>query len=190
VQLDVSAVHVEQCSRCLGCFARATDFSELLDREEAGEHAALRRFVPVAEGRELPRQNLLAIVRCPHCEREMDRVRFAQRASLIVDVCATHGIWLDAGELAAVLEFVKQRSVGEVVPDQAEREDEAKWNRISAMQAEEQRIVDFHTSRAAGAGGGMFQPGGDASTAKVVAATALGGPWLGLFVALRGRFWR
>jgi Zn-finger nucleic acid-binding protein len=183
VQLDVSAVHVEQCSRCLGCFARAGDFSELLDREEAGQDTALRRFVPVAEGRELPRQTVLPIVRCPHCGREMDRVRFAQRASLIVDVCPPHGIWLDAGELVAVLEFVKQRSKGEVAPGPAEREDEERWNRISTLRALEERVVDLHASRAEGMMGG----GSDHSAAKVLAATAVGGPWLGLFMALRGK---
>jgi Zn-finger nucleic acid-binding protein len=184
VQLDVSAVHVEQCSRCLGCFARAGDFSELLDREEAGHDAALRRFVPVAAGRELPRQTVLPIVHCPHCRREMDRVRFAQRASLIVDVCPPHGIWLDAGELVAILEFVKQRSQGEVAPGPAEREDEERWNRISSLRALEERVVDLHASRAEEMVG---RAGGEGVSAKVVAATALGGPWLGLFVALRGK---
>jgi len=183
VQLDVSAVHVEQCSRCLGCFARAGDFSELLDREEAGKEAALRSFVPVAQGRELPRQTLLGTVKCPHCEREMDRVRFAQRASLIVDVCPPHGIWLDAGELVAILEFVKQRSEGDVVPGPAEREDEEKWNRISSLRALEERVVDVHMSRAES----MVGRGSDLVNARVIAATAVGGPWLGLFVALKGR---
>ncbi len=183
VQLDVTAVHVEQCSRCLGCFARAADFSELLDREEAGQGMALRSFVPVGEGRELPRQTLLAPVRCPHCPREMDRVRFAQRASLIVDVCSTHGIWLDAGELVAVLDFVKQRSSGSVAPGQAELEDEERWSRISLLRATEERVVDMHASRAEG----MMNKGGDHTSAKVIAATAVGGPWLGLFVALRSK---
>lgn len=138
VQLDISSVHVEQCSRCLGCFARTADFSELLERELEGEDRALRRFVPVAGGRELPRQTLLSPVACPHCEKEMDRARFAQRASIIVDVCPVHGIWLDAGELIAVLDFVKQRRAGDVAPGPIEREDEEKWNRISALRAEEE----------------------------------------------------
>jgi Zn-finger nucleic acid-binding protein len=183
VQLDVTAVHVEQCSRCLGCFARTGDFSELLAREEAGGEMALRRFVPVAAGRELPRQTLLAPVKCPHCRREMDRVRFAQRASLIVDVCPAHGMWLDAGELVAVLEFIKHRSEGEVAPGQAELEDEAKWNRISVLRAEEERVVDRYASRAENMMGG----GSQGVSAGAIAAAAVGGPWLGLFVALRGK---
>ena len=183
VRLDATTVHVEQCSRCLGCFARTTDFSELLDREDAGQGAALRAFIPVATGRELPRQALLATVNCPHCRREMDRVRFAQRASLIVDVCSTHGIWLDAGELVAVLDFISQRRTGSIVPGAAEREDEERWSRISALRAEEERLVDLHAARAED----LMSNGIDPLAPKVLAATALGGPWLGLFVALKGK---
>jgi Zn-finger nucleic acid-binding protein len=179
VQLDVTAVHVEQCSRCLGCFARTADFSELLEREVAGEAVGLRKFVPLAPGRELPRQTLLAMVSCPHCKREMERVRFADRASLIVDVCAAHGMWLDAGELVAVLNFVKQRADGQVVPGPEERAEEAKWDRMDVLRAREEREVDARASRAERMMGGDL--GG------VVAATAVGGPWLGLFVALRKR---
>jgi Zn-finger nucleic acid-binding protein len=109
----------------------------------------------------------------------MDRVRFADRASLIVDVCKPHGIWLDAGELVAVLDFVKQRAEGKVIPGPEELAEEAKWDRIDTLRYRAEREVDAHASRAerlAKGGGGL---GG------VVAATAIGGPWLGLFVALR-----
>jgi Zn-finger nucleic acid-binding protein len=178
VQLDVSEVHVEQCSRCLGCFARTADFSELLEREVAGDAVGLRRFVPLARGRELPRQTLLALVSCPHCNRQMDRVRFADRASLIVDVCAKHGIWLDAGELVAVLDFVKQRAEGKVAPDPVEVAEEANEERFDVLRSRARREVDAHVSRAEELSKGS-------NLAPVIAATAVGGPWLGLFVALR-----
>jgi Zn-finger nucleic acid-binding protein len=181
VQLDVTAVHVEQCSRCLGCFVRTEDYSELVAREEAGGADGLRRFVPVGPGRELPRQALLVMVHCPYCKKEMERIRFADRASLIVDICSAHGIWLDAGELAGLLDFVKERSTkGFVEPGPIERTEEETWNRISAMRATEALTVELHASRAE-----RLSQGG--TVGGVVAATAVGGPWLGLFVALRNR---
>jgi Zn-finger nucleic acid-binding protein len=170
-------VHVEQCARCLGCFVRAEDFSELVRQEESGHHVDLH----VAQtGRELPRQILLAPVRCPHCPREMDRARFAQRAELVVDVCATHGIWLDAGELPMVLAFVKERIEGHAVSSAAEREEQIQWDRVDRLRAQEASIVEANTQRAIAASNR------GSSTATIVAATAIAGPWAGLFFALRG----
>jgi Zn-finger nucleic acid-binding protein len=175
-RVEIDAVHVEQCARCLGCFVRTEDFSELLQQEERGQRVDLR-FAPTA-GRELPRQTLLAPVRCPHCPREMDRARFAQRAEIVVDVCAAHGLWLDAGELPAILTFVKDRVEGHATLSAAEREEQAQWDRIDRLRAEEARVVDYHTSRAEDA----RRPG----VGTVVVATAVAGPWAGLFFALRG----
>jgi Zn-finger nucleic acid-binding protein len=147
-ELDVATLHVGQCARCLGSFVRTRDFSELLDRATAGEAVGLRHFVPLAPGKELPQATLLAPAACPRCGREMDRVRFAQRASLVVDVCPTHGMWTDAGELVALVSFVNSRMAGPVAPGEAEREDEAKWNAISAARAAEERMVNLYADLA------------------------------------------
>jgi len=144
----VATVHVEQCASCLGSFVRTQDYSEFLAREEDGEAVGLRHFVPLAPGRELPRQTLLALVRCPHCRKEMERVRFAGRASLLVDVCPAHGIWLDAGELVALVGFVKQRSSGTVPPDPLEEEEERMWAKVRARMATEAAIVEQHVKGA------------------------------------------
>jgi Zn-finger nucleic acid-binding protein len=148
MELDIASVRVEQCARCLGSFVRTRHFSELLDRETAGEAVGLHRFVPLAPGKELPQETLLAPAACPHCGREMDRVRFAQRASLVVDVCPTHGIWTDATELVSVVSFVKNRMTGEVPLGEAELADKEKWDRISARVAEEERVVNELADRA------------------------------------------
>ncbi len=187
MQLDESRVHVEQCSRCLGCFTRTADFSELVSREEAGTNGALKQFVPLAPGRELPRQTLLAPVRCPHCAREMDRARFAQRAAIVIDVCPSHGMWLDAGELVAVLNFVKDRTEGAVPLSQVERVEEEHWRRVGELRAEEERIVSLNATLAESHLRASSEP---SIGFQVAAASALGGPWLGLFVAVRKMLFR
>lgn len=175
-RVELGAVHVEQCARCLGCFVRTEDFGELVERREAGQSFQLS-FVP-PDDRALPRQTLLALVHCPHCPREMDRARFDQRAELVIDICPSHGIWLDAGELSMVLSYVHERSSGHIAPSAAAREENAKWDRIEQSLANEARIVDAHVANAQAQGP---RAGGGA----VVAATVIGGPWVGLFVALR-----
>ncbi len=44
---------------------------------------------------------------CVVCQQMMNRKNFGMLSGVIVDVCATHGTWFDAGELPQVLEFVK-----------------------------------------------------------------------------------
>lgn len=129
------------------------------------------------EGRALPRQALLALVRCPHCPREMDRARFDQRAELVIDICASHGIWLDAGELTMVLGYVRERASGHVPQSAAAREEDDRWNRVEQSLANEARIVDAHLASA--------RPARASGNGAVVAATVIGGPWAGLFVAMR-----
>ncbi|HWZ92680.1 MAG TPA: hypothetical protein VNW92_27630 [Polyangiaceae bacterium] len=44
---------------------------------------------------------------CVVCQQMMNRKNFGGSSGVIVDVCAKHGTWFDAGELPQVLEFVK-----------------------------------------------------------------------------------
>lgn len=46
--------------------------------------------------------------RCPQCTSTMNRLNFAPGTGVIVDVCPTHGYWLDAGELERIVEYVRK----------------------------------------------------------------------------------
>lgn len=49
-------------------------------------------------------------VRCPACGAEMERLRFAAVADVVVDTCGRrHGVWLDAGELRGIARFKERR---------------------------------------------------------------------------------
>ena len=55
----------------------------------------------------------MASVSCPACQREMDRLTFAAVSDIVVDTCAArHGIWLDAGELGALLGVAEPSQAG------------------------------------------------------------------------------
>lgn len=45
---------------------------------------------------------------CPLCIRPMMRQNFARKSGILVDHCAPHGTWFDAGEARAVAEWVAQ----------------------------------------------------------------------------------
>lgn len=74
------------------------------------QREALGRAVPT--GALLLRGNPLAEpVRyrpCPTCDHLMNRKNFGGTSGIVVDVCALHGTFFDAGELPRVLEFVRR----------------------------------------------------------------------------------
>ena len=46
-------------------------------------------------------------LRCPLCNEQMARRNYARRSGVIVDFCATHGLWFDREELRRVVEFIR-----------------------------------------------------------------------------------
>ncbi len=184
--LTEAGVHVEQCARCLGCFVRTLAFSELVSQESTPDVAladtSARRlpaaFMPPSDLTPLPRQARLDEVRCPHCARVMDRVRFANKATIVVDVCPTHGVWLDAGELPRILQHVRRVARGEVTREPAELADDLRWTllvqeKLTSEQRTATRLAS-NTEKETGP-----------SRGAVALGTAIGGPWVGLFLAMR-----
>jgi Zn-finger nucleic acid-binding protein len=93
------------CERCGGQLVSHGLLRALLESREI-----LGSAVPsVADA---PRQNPLeAPVRyrpCPACRQMMNRKNFGSTSGIIVDICASHGSFFDAGELPRVLEFVRR----------------------------------------------------------------------------------
>ncbi|MEO7109983.1 MAG: zf-TFIIB domain-containing protein, partial [Polyangiaceae bacterium] len=63
-------------------------------------------FAPLPD-RAQPAPFMDAGASCSRCRRAMERITFAGRSRVVVDVCASHGMWLDAGELTALCSFMK-----------------------------------------------------------------------------------
>ena len=138
--VEIGAVVVQGCARCRGVFLTAMEWDAILEmtarsrvpapvslapprpvevgaKESADAHpyrgeissAVAERIDEIAP--EIDREPL---VRCPVCAAVAERVEFAFFSRISVDVCKLHGIWLDGGELAAVIERAKQPPI---VPD-------------------------------------------------------------------------
>jgi len=45
---------------------------------------------------------------CPNCSQRMNRVNYAKRSGVILDVCRAHGLWFDQDELRRVLSFIEK----------------------------------------------------------------------------------
>ena len=90
------------CPACGGQFVEQALLRELLERREIYGSAVPRR--PLAPRGELAPVRYLP---CPACEALMNRTHFGGTSGVVVDVCARHGVWFDAGELPRVLAFVE-----------------------------------------------------------------------------------
>jgi Zn-finger nucleic acid-binding protein len=93
------------CERCGGQMVTHGLLRALLEERETLGNA-------VPSGFALARGNpLLKPVRyrsCPACGQMMNRKNFGGTSGIVVDVCAGHGSFFDAGELPRVLEFVRR----------------------------------------------------------------------------------
>ncbi len=106
---DTSTIY--ECSGCGSAWLTPETFTKLVaDREARG--AAVANGA-AAGGLSKPKPIRLAgaatrYVHCPVCDALMNRVNFGDTSGVIVDTCATHGIWFERDELHAILSFVEQ----------------------------------------------------------------------------------
>lgn len=94
---------MDECDGCGGLFLAPA----MMDRVVAARDlsSGLRLALP---SRHAKREAAVKYVRCPVCSKLMNRSAFGRISGVIVDVCKSHGVWFDAGELAAVVHFVEK----------------------------------------------------------------------------------
>jgi Zn-finger nucleic acid-binding protein len=93
------------CRHCGGQFVEHALFRHLIEHAESAGQA-----IPDAPYQRPPPRAALERVHyrpCSACGQMMNRKNFGGASGVIVDVCAKHGTWFDAGELPQVLEFVQ-----------------------------------------------------------------------------------
>lgn len=98
------------CEQCGGQLVPHALLRALIEQREA-----LGRAVPSPAA--TPRNPLADPVRyrpCPSCSQLMNRKNFGGASGIVVDVCALHGTFFDAGELPRVLDFVRRGGLAKV----------------------------------------------------------------------------
>ncbi len=105
VTLEVERVEVDHCVRCRGVWLDRGELALLLGAKESDEEIA--RLVPAPDVTEAPRD-------CPICDKAMEKTRAAD-SGVVLDRCAKgDGLWLDAGELGAIVKADAGGSGGRV----------------------------------------------------------------------------
>jgi hypothetical protein len=105
VPLDANTV-AHRCALCHGSFFDIHDWTVVIDDAVSNKPLPLENFAPLPDRTHAP-VSLDAGAACSRCRQPMERITFAGRSRVVVDVCARHGMWLDAGELDALCTFMK-----------------------------------------------------------------------------------
>lgn len=108
-----------ECPRCGGIFVSREALAEILCRAEIG--GALAPPPPRAPSM----LDEVRYVPCPLCHASMNRANFGKVSGVIVDVCAKHGTWFDAGELTRVVAFAASGGLERTRAREAEEKKDA-----------------------------------------------------------------
>jgi Zn-finger nucleic acid-binding protein len=112
---------VDECDQCGGLFLAPATMDRVTQARDLP--TGLRLALPKRQAR---REAAVKYVHCPVCRKLMNRQAFGRISGVVVDVCKSHGVWFDAGELSEVIQFVEngglERARERELEELAERE--------------------------------------------------------------------
>lgn len=144
---------LRDCDGCGGQFVEHRLLRELLERREVlGDEVPQR---PPRSSAAVAGPPSVRYVPCPLCGTRMNRKNFGGTSGVIVDICRPHGVWLDAGELPRVLQFVAEGGLARARRREAEqlaeqRKDVAARARALAIDSPSNAQLDLGAQSATG----------------------------------------
>jgi Zn-finger nucleic acid-binding protein len=103
--LEIGETRIRGCNRCDGLWLDVSTFENVCaDRERQSAVLGFLQKRTVSGDF----KTKIAYVPCPDCGQLMNRNNFAKASGVIVDICKQHGIWFDADELPAIVEFIRR----------------------------------------------------------------------------------
>ena len=107
-------LELRTCRGCLGMLVRHQALDRLRESDEVRARvlSAVRPLDGAAPVEVEAPAEVQKPVDCPACRKTMARVQFAQVSAVVIDVCATHGLWLDEGELERIASFLQSSELG------------------------------------------------------------------------------
>jgi Zn-finger nucleic acid-binding protein len=116
--VEVAPIVLERCTKCGGSFLGTSHWGKLVQLSKAGS-------APVVEPPDARPENaeLRDPIACPVCAKTM-KTRQHAHTKVLIDVCLTDGMWLDGGEIAAII--AREREAREGAQALAEMKDDAK----------------------------------------------------------------
>jgi Zn-finger nucleic acid-binding protein len=157
---EVAGVSLNECGKCRGLWVPGDHFDALLSRAaEARRSGACQEAAPRVTGAN-PTRQAVRYRKCPECDAFMHRRNYQKSSGVIIDVCKTHGTWLEADELEQIAGFIL--SGGKTSPMLVEEERQVA-SQAAALAAARMRTSSGHalagvsTERGSGLLGLLFE---------------------------------
>lgn len=131
--------YIERCEDCLGLFFDPGELEALLEYSVKNVFEINRSRLAHLEITDQNRSRSATYIKCPVCSTMMNRVNFGTKSGVVIDRCKEHGVWLDAGELRQLAEWMK---AGGKILDQV-RNEERKKEEMAAKLTNRQGQVNF-----------------------------------------------
>lgn len=120
-QVRLGSVLLHECAKCGSTWLTPETFAAVCrDREALGALAAA--VGGTAQSLQPDFTAKIRYVRCPVCNKMLNRVNFGHRSGVIVDVCKNHGVWFERDELRQVLSFIQRGGLEQMLRDVEEQE--------------------------------------------------------------------
>jgi Zn-finger nucleic acid-binding protein len=100
--VQVTNTPLEECMHCGGIWIDVTHFEFLCSNAEAQEAATGLRLPPPVS-----LDPSVRYLKCPQCANLMNRMNYAGRSGIVIDVCRPHGIWLDRDRMRQIIDFIR-----------------------------------------------------------------------------------
>lgn len=118
----------EECAGCHGLWIHPADFDRLCSDAEARSAASGLAPNPPSDA-----DPLAFYPPCPECAQPMSRQNYMRRSGVMINLCRAHGVWLDAGELRRVMDFIYSGGLDRMRREELDRLNEAR-RRLEATQ--------------------------------------------------------
>ncbi len=108
IVIELEGIELDRCVNCRGTWLDAGELERVVEFAGIRPGKLTEAVRTAGSGRRGQR-------RCPRCSRKMRVVTIGQSPAVEVDRCPIgHGIWLDAGELRAVVQLFSEGEAGHV----------------------------------------------------------------------------
>ena len=139
LEIDQKKFLVERCDKCKGMFFDTNELQALINKSISNvfevDYPHMQKFFEEQRTAEIPPVRYLS---CPVCDKHMNRENYGKTSGIIIDKCPQHGIWLDAGELARIKDWVK--AGGHLLEDKREEERKKLEEQKTSKERKKERI--------------------------------------------------
>jgi Zn-finger nucleic acid-binding protein len=98
---------IERCLSCMGLFFDPGELEALIDKSVSNVYCIDYAQLQVLKQSKRSQDYPVTYIKCPVCQKLMNRINYGAQSGVIVDTCKNHGVWLDGGELRQLMEWTK-----------------------------------------------------------------------------------